>query len=55
MGTAVDVDVPGWHDLSQNKAGQSARQKAIELRKEAPVKTVLARLRGSPVRSVIGA
>lgn len=41
-------DEPGWNDLSTNRAGQSARKKAVELRKEAPVKSVLARLLGAP-------
>lgn len=39
---------PEWHDLSTNRAGQSARRKATELRKEAPIRSVLARLLGSP-------
>ena len=45
---AVGGDEPGWQDLSKNQAGQSARKRAVELRKEAPIKSVLARLLGSP-------
>jgi hypothetical protein len=48
MSDGVDGgDEPGWQDLSKNQAGQSARQRAVELRKEAPIKSVLARLLGS--------
>jgi Nuclease-related domain len=39
---------PEWQDLLRNRAGQSARKKAVELRREAPVKSVLARLLGAP-------
>ena len=46
--TGADNDGPGWSDLSENRAGQSARKRAVELRKEAPVKSVLARLLGAP-------
>jgi hypothetical protein len=41
-------DGPGWNDLSKNRAGQSARKKAEEIRKEAAVKSVLARPLGAP-------
>jgi Nuclease-related domain len=44
----VGGDEPGWQDLSKNRAGQSARKRAVELRKEAPIKSVLARVLGSP-------
>ncbi len=47
-GVSRGGDVPGWQDLSKNRAGQSARKRAEELRKEAPVRSVLARLLGSP-------
>jgi hypothetical protein len=49
MSDGVDGgDEPGLQDLSKNQAGQSARKRAVELRKEAPIKSVLARLLGSP-------
>ena len=41
-------DEPVWNDLASNRPGQSARKRAVELRKEAPIKSVLARLLGSP-------
>jgi hypothetical protein len=37
-----------WHDLSTNRAGQAPRKKAVELKEEAPVKTILARILGAP-------
>lgn len=40
------TDGPAWQDLSQNRAGQAVRERAIELRSKAPVKTFLARLFG---------
>ena len=49
MSDGVDGgDESGWRDLSKNQAGQSARKRAMELRKEAPIRSVLARLLGSP-------
>lgn len=42
-----DAD-PEWHDLSLNRPGQASRKKSIELRQEAPVKSILARLLGAP-------
>lgn len=44
----VGGDEPGWQDLSKNQAGEFARKRAVELRKEAPIKSALARLLGSP-------
>lgn len=44
----IGDDEPEWEDLSKNRAGASARKRAVELRKEAPMKSVLARLLGSP-------
>ena len=44
----ADEKIQEWKDLSTNRAGQSAREKATELWKEAPIKSVLARLLGSP-------
>ena len=38
---------PEWQDLSANRPGQAAREKALELRQEAPVKAVLARILGA--------
>jgi hypothetical protein len=37
---------PAWQDLSQNRAGQAVRERAVELRSEAPVKTFVARVLG---------
>ena len=37
---------PTWQDLSQNRAGQAVRERAVELRAEAPVKTFVARVLG---------
>lgn len=39
-------DGPAWHDLSHHRAGQAVRERAVELRAEAPVKTFAARLFG---------
>jgi hypothetical protein len=39
---------PEWHDLSSNLPGESVHKKAKELQREAPVKTILARLLGAP-------
>lgn len=39
-------DGPAWQDLSQNRAGQAVRERAVELRAEAPVKTFVARVLG---------
>ncbi len=39
-------DGPAWQDLSQNRAGQAVRERAVELRAEAPVKTFAARVFG---------
>ena len=35
-----------WRDLSKNRAGQAVRERAVELRAEAPVKTFVARVFG---------
>ena len=35
-----------WQDLSQNRAGQAVRERAVELRADAPVKTFVARVFG---------
>ena len=50
---AVSFDVgaeissePEWIDLADNRPGQSARMKAVELRQAAPMKAVLARILG---------
>lgn len=37
---------PAWQDLSQNRAGQAVRERAVELRAEEPVKTFVARVFG---------
>ena len=45
----VDAEIssePEWIDLAANRPGQSARKKAVELRRAAPMKAVLARLLG---------
>ena len=42
----VADDGPAWQDLSQNRAGQAVRERAVELRSEAPVKTFVARVFG---------
>lgn len=42
----VAEEGPAWQDLSQNRPGQAVRERAVELRSEAPVKTVLARVFG---------
>ena len=52
--TTVDPALPreaadeesAWQDLSQNRAGQAVRERAVELRSEAPVKTFVARVFG---------
>jgi hypothetical protein len=38
---------PKWDDLASNRPGQSARKKAIEIRKASPVRTLFARARGA--------
>ena len=49
MSDGVDRgDQPRWQDLSKNQASQSVRKRAEGLRKEAPIRSVLARLLGSP-------
>jgi len=40
---------PDWIDLSTNRPGQAARKKSVELRQEAPVKSILARILGAPL------
>lgn len=42
---AVD-EGSAWQDLSQNRAGQAVRERAVELRAAAPVKTFVARVLG---------
>lgn len=42
----VAEEGPAWQDLSQNRAGQAVRERAVELRSEAPVKTFVARVFG---------
>lgn len=42
----AEEEGPGWKDLSQNRAGQAVRERAVELRSEAPVKTFVARVFG---------
>ena len=42
-----------WRDLSTNRAGQ-APQKAVELKEEAPVKTILARILAPHARNATG-
>lgn len=37
---------PVWQDLSHNRAGQAVRERAVDLRGEAPVKTFVARVFG---------
>ncbi|MFZ0834488.1 MAG: nuclease-related domain-containing protein, partial [Mycobacterium sp.] len=52
--TAIDTALPrevveegpAWQDLSQNRAGQAVRERAVELRSEAPVRTFVARVFG---------
>jgi nuclease-like protein len=44
----VGGDEPEWQDLSKNRAGESPRKRAVELRQDAPIKSVLARLLGNP-------
>ena len=39
--------LPKWDDLASNRPGQSARKKAIEIKKAAPVRTLFARARGA--------
>lgn len=48
-GLAEEAEEPGpaWQDLSQNRAGQAVRERAVELRAEAPVKTFVARVFGA--------
>jgi hypothetical protein len=48
MPVSTTGEEPEWHDLSNNRAGKAARQKSVELRREAPVKSILARLLGAP-------
>jgi hypothetical protein len=48
MPVSATGEEPEWYDLSTNRAGQAARQKSVELRQEAPVKSILARLLGAP-------
>ncbi len=45
LGEAGEVRT-AWQDLSQNRAGQAVRERAVELRSEAPVKTFVARVFG---------
>jgi hypothetical protein len=42
----AEEEGPAWQDLSQNRAGQAVRDRAVELRSEAPVKTFVARVFG---------
>lgn len=42
----VAEEGPAWQDLSQNRAGQAVRERAVELRSEAPVRTFVARVLG---------
>ena len=42
----AEEEGPAWQDLSQNRAGQAVRERAVELRSEAPVKTFVARVFG---------
>jgi hypothetical protein len=40
---AVAVEEPGWVDLAANRPGQAAREQALELKQQAPVRTFIAR------------
>jgi hypothetical protein len=44
--SVVAVPIEDWHDLSTNRPGELVKAKASELRNEAPVRTLLARVLG---------
>lgn len=45
--TVVCDRAPAWEDLAERRPGQAARERAVELRRAAPVRTFLARMVGA--------